>query len=218
MNHVAAEFVGRARAFRARIGAEDDAVGRNVLEIMKPLKARRRRSATFRPEALIDAERQFRHLPSAGRLTLKVDRDKSGLLIEEFRAAAGDFRFVSWLDGATDADIGICRVILEAKSWGPVYTSCDVAVSVSLHALARRFQRGFDTSDGAILSEFQRIALQYVGIAAALGDFAIAGDGGAWVGEVASTQVGEVVAPVLAIRTFTPAGAPVRGLGFAATV
>jgi hypothetical protein len=35
------EFVGRARAFRARVGAEDDAIGQAVLQIMAPLTRRR---------------------------------------------------------------------------------------------------------------------------------------------------------------------------------
>ena len=34
-----------------------------------------------------------------------------------------------------------------------------IVVSVSLHALSRRYQRGFDTSDAAILSELRQIAL-----------------------------------------------------------
>ena len=51
------EFVGLARAFRARL--KDAEVGRTIQGIVKPLQARRKRSATFRPETLIDAERQF---------------------------------------------------------------------------------------------------------------------------------------------------------------
>lgn len=116
----------------------------------------------------------------------------------------------------TDPDVGIVRVVLEAKSWGYVGATANIIASISLHALARRYQRGFDTTDSAILSELRELALRHAGIVEALGDFAVAGDGGAWCGEVASTQVAEVVVPVLAIRTFTPAGAPVRGLGFAA--
>ena len=75
---VPAEFVGKARVFRARVGAEDAAVGQTIQHIMEPpLRTRRRRSATFRPETLIDAERQFRLLPSAGRLRT-VARRTSG--------------------------------------------------------------------------------------------------------------------------------------------
>lgn len=90
------EFTGLARLFRDRVGAEDDSIGRAVMQIMAPLTRRRARSKTFRPADLIDAERQFRQLPSAGRLSLKIDRDKHGLRIEELRCASGRVRFCSW--------------------------------------------------------------------------------------------------------------------------
>jgi hypothetical protein len=171
----------------------------------------------FRAEQLIDAERQFRfQVPAGARLALKVERDKSGLRIEEFRVAAGQFRFCSWTDGASDADVGIVRVILEATAWGAVGATGVIVASISLHALGRRFQRGFNNTDEAILLEMRELALWHAGIVEVWGNFAIAGDGGTWCGEVARTQIAEVSCPVLAIRTFAPAGAPVRGVAFAA--
>jgi hypothetical protein len=209
---VPAEFVGLARAFRARIGAE--AVGRSILDIMRPLQARRRKSATFRPADLQDAERQFRNLPSAGRLTLKIDRDRKGLLIEEIRAASGQFRFCEWADDAMDLDVGIVQVSLEAVSWGRIGAFANIIVSVSLHALARRYQRGFDTGDGAILAELKALALRHAEIADSMTDFAVPGDGGSWAGEVCKKA--DDLLPTLAIRSFIPSGAPTRGVAFAA--
>jgi hypothetical protein len=159
--HVPSEFVGRARALRARIGAEDDAVGPAISGVMLPLEARRRKSAIFRQDQLIDAARAYRQIPSAGRLSLKIGRDKTGLRIEEYRAAAGVVRFVEWDDGAFDSDIGVVRVELTAVSWGRCCVSGGIVVSMSLHALSRRMQRGFDTSDAAIMSELRQIAAMY---------------------------------------------------------
>ena len=52
---IPAESVGKARVFRARFRAEDAAVGQTIQHIMEPpLRTRRRRSATFRPETLIE--------------------------------------------------------------------------------------------------------------------------------------------------------------------
>ena len=216
---VPAEFIGRARAFRARIGAEDAEVGQTIQRIVAPLIARRRHKQTFRPEHLIVAERQFRlQVPAAARLTLKIERDRHGLRIEEFRAAAGEFRFCSWNSDAVDADVGVVRVVLDATAWQPLSFSGTIVVSVSLHALARRYQRGFDTTDDAILAELRDMALRHAGIVEAWGDFSIACDGGSWVGEVAKVEIGEGSAPMLAVRTFTQAGAPVRGTAFAAAV
>jgi hypothetical protein len=137
MTHVPAQFVGLARAFRARVGADDALVGQTVNAIAAPLIARRKRKPTFRPETLIDAERQFRRLPSAGRLMLKVERGKSGLRIEEHRIAAGQFCFCRWDDDARDADIGIVKVILEATEWGPVGATakrCVISSLITSHA------------------------------------------------------------------------------------
>ena len=97
MTAVPPEFVGLARAFRARVGRDDAVVGQTIQSIVAPLVARRKRKATFRAEQLIDAERQFRfQVPAGARLVLKVERDRHALRIEEHRAASGRFRFCSW--------------------------------------------------------------------------------------------------------------------------
>ena len=95
---------------------------------------------------------------------------------------------------------------------GRCCVSGGIVVSVSLHAVARRMQRGFSTNDETILSELRQIAVMYSTIVESLGDFSIPGDGGLWCGEVGRNGS----APLLAIRTFTPAGAPVTGTAFAA--
>jgi hypothetical protein len=180
---------------------------------MAPLEVRRRKSAIFRQDQLIDAERAYRQIPAAGRLALNVARDRQGLRIEEYRAAAGQVRFCGWSDAAAmDADVGIVRVELTAVSWGRCCVSGGIVVSVGLHAVARRMQRGFRTDDETILSELRQIAAMYPTIVESLGDFSVPGDGGLWVGEVGRNGS----APLLAIRSFTPAGAPVTGVSFAA--
>ena len=94
---VPAEFIGQARAFRARMGADDAVVGQTIKNIAAPLEARRKRKPTFRPETLIDAERAFR-LPSAGRLTLKIGAEaarrleEANKLLEEVSNMLGDVR------------------------------------------------------------------------------------------------------------------------------
>ena len=93
----------------------------------------------------------------------------------------------------------IVRVVLEATAWGAVGATANIVASISLHALARRFQRGFDTTDGAILVELRELAMRHAAIGVSLCD------GGSWVGEVARTEVAQVSCPVLAVRTFAQA-------------
>jgi hypothetical protein len=207
------EFLGKARMFRDRVGAEDDGVGRAVLAIMAPLARRRLKSRIFRPGDLIDAERQFRNLPSAGRLSLKIERDKHGLRIEELRCAAGKIRFAEWANDASDLDIGIMRIELTAVSWGPAFVGGDLVASLSLHALARRYQRGFNTSDETILLELKALAMCHADVVQTPGDFAIGGSGGNWVGAIGLRDG----MPVMAVRSFKPGDAAVSGLAFAAT-
>ena len=66
--------------------------------------------------------------------------------------------------------------------------------------------------------ELRELALRHATIVEALGDFSIVCDGGAWAGEIARTTVAEVSCPILAVRTFTQANVPVRGVAFAAVM
>jgi hypothetical protein len=151
-------------------------------------------------------------LPSAGRLALTIERDKTGLRIEELRVAAGKIRFVAWEDGGSEVDVGIVRIELQAVSWKPAFVVGDLIASLSLHALGRRYQRGFDTSDAAILAEMRTIALCQPDIVEANGAFSIPGNGGSWVGEVGQRDA----MPMLAIRSFVPPGASVPGVAYGA--
>jgi hypothetical protein len=180
------------------------------MEIMAPLARRRLKSRIFRPGDLIDAERQFRALPSAGRLSLRIDRDKHGLKIEELRCAAGKIRFAEWAGDAADPDIGVMKIELQAVSWGQCFVAGDLVASLSLHALGRRFQRGFRTDDESILSEFRSMARCHPDIIQTPGDFSIPGDGGLWVGEIGLRDA----MPVMAIRSFKPGGAAVTGTAY----
>lgn len=104
------------------------------------------------------------------------------------------------------------RIELQAVSWGPAFVAGDLIASLSLHALARRYQRGFDTSDAMILSELKALAMCHADVVQTPGDFAIGGSGGNWVGEVGLRDG----MPVMAVRSFKPAGAQVSGVAFAA--
>jgi hypothetical protein len=53
---------------------------------------------------------------------------------------------------------------------------------VGLHALARRYQRGADRTDTAVLGDLLPIATDYRAVARAKGEFSIPAGGGSWIG------------------------------------
>jgi hypothetical protein len=67
-----------------------------------------------------------------------------------------------------------------------------------LHALARRYQRGEDRSDAAVLKDLWELAQAFPQAAATGGDFRVPAGGGFWVGERVSYHGG----PHLAARTY----------------
>jgi hypothetical protein len=111
------EFIGMARQFRSIVDAEDDAVMQAIPKIVAPFKARiRNNGVTFRSALLADTERQWREkLPTEGRLSLDIERTKSELFIREVRCSAGTFRFVSWLNGTREPDVGLQEIKLTTR-------------------------------------------------------------------------------------------------------
>jgi hypothetical protein len=86
-----AEYVGKARVFRATIDAEDASVGDLMRDIVAPLQARLRTGKrTQRLYALITAARRWRtEVGTAGRLHLDIQLGKGELRLTEWRCTAG---------------------------------------------------------------------------------------------------------------------------------
>jgi hypothetical protein len=95
-------------------------------------------------------------------------------------------RMESWVEselalGIRLTEVRFTRRVLDIKR-RPLGDAC-------LHALARRYQRGADRSDAAVLSDLWALAG---------GDFRVRAGGGAWVGERVQYGGG----PHLAARTY----------------
>jgi hypothetical protein len=200
------EFIGRARDLLKRLGEADARIEPAVRAVMMPLLRRLDRRPVLRRDMLIDAERRWRNLvPAFGRLAMEVDGEnlRSPCFIE-LRVVRGVSRRATWPDEGQEPGVlvGWHAVEFDERAMASWFVSL---ASVSLHALARRYQRGWDTSDTAIFAELAVLAHDFRQ-AVALPRFAVAVPGGAWVGE--PMNAGESM--VLAVRTFYDADSGAR--------
>ncbi len=199
MSRVPAEFLGQARALRAEIAAADPIAHSAAERVAAPLCARLRRKPTLRPDSLADAERHWRDwMPAAGRLDREARLDNRSLTIEETRASAANFRADGWGAGREESGLCIVSLMLEAAP-GRVRLNHEVLTYISLHALARRFERG---APGAALADLRALGEWCAAPGAAGAEFRVPAGDGWWVGNAAEVERGGEVARMLAVRTF----------------
>lgn len=163
---VAPAFTRQARALRDRLRVASTECGRLIDEIAAPLVARSRRSPIPRVEQLVDVARMWRtKQPEFGRLDLTIEwnRRERSLCIRELRACPSDFRAVGWT--TDEAGISVIGLALDVAPHRFSFVMPSL-VSVSLHALGRRYQRGLDVSDEAVLGDMHVLAQSHMRLAA----------------------------------------------------
>ena len=115
---------------------------------------------------------------------VEIKQRGKSLLIRELRASASVYRAENWYE--VEHGLIINAFVLEA---GPSVYQCKVftLVHLSLHALARRFQRGADASETAVMDDLRTLGQAHHGLADRPDGSEIAvpvGHGGAWIGTV----------------------------------
>lgn len=197
-----AEFRGQARAFLNRIAAAEPEYLKSLAGVMLPLRDRYHRRAKLPAGDTAAAEEAWiEKLPTFGRIDIETRSSRVRLYVRELRAFARMEGFDEWAGASEPAlvvmvvGVDLRRDHLDAKK--------AVLATIGLHALARRFQRGFDTSDEALFSEFRAIAAVANDIIDAREVFRIQVPDGVWAGAVASVtdERGER-SHVVSIRTF----------------
>jgi hypothetical protein len=156
---VPVEFIGLARDLIRRVDRTDTKVVTVLAVCSLPLIGRKNRRQTLRSECLAEAARHWRmEMPAFGRLRApQIDLGPKHLKIEELRTIAATTQWKEWprleepglsLDGvrilADDRDID-CRM--------------SGLVNVSMHALGRRYERGGDRCDDAVMADLHVLAL-----------------------------------------------------------
>lgn len=207
---VGAQWLGLARDLRRRVGVEDVLYDQTVAELIAPLKERLRRypNRSLRPEMLATLVQSWRFMaPRDWRLDLDAKLDKHRLALVEHRLVAGRMRPLDdpgWI--GFEHDVAVIRIELRVnRSTAQLASRCVAAFS--LHAVARRLQRGLDGDIAAVLHDMQLVAQAARGALVVGAGYRVRTDdhGGGWRGRVirqsgAGTDGTEQ--PVLAIRTW----------------
>jgi hypothetical protein len=202
MAHLPREFLGLARAFRSAIAAEHRHAVTAAERIAIPLAGRVRLRQAPSPGAFAKVAATWRdQIGSAGRLDLKITATTKRLSIEETRAGPSEFRFLTWPEGDTETALVIAKTTLLASFERFRFDQVPVA-TLPLHALARRYQRGWDNSDAAICGDLRALAAPHPETLAAGEDFNVDVADGAWIGNVTEIQYRGEPLLILAVRSF----------------
>jgi hypothetical protein len=154
-----AAFLGQARALRASIREEDTAATVTIERFMRPLYARAQRHPVPREGDLAGVARAWREtLPAGGRLALNIEAKRKTIAIDELRISSIDFRFANW--SSPDFEPGLALILLRLRVSPKTGFELETPIlaGVSLHALARRYQRGFVTTREAVLADVAQTA------------------------------------------------------------
>jgi hypothetical protein len=210
---VPAEYTGRARLLRDRVAEAHTHWVAAATALLAPLQPRDGFVPQYTQETLrITAARWKSSLPEWGRLRIASKlRNRTHLQVVETRLAP--FRIVMQDWDATELSVAITLTVIDLRlptfrsppepgtpgSLGREYSeNVQVLGAVGLHALGRRFERGADRTDGAVLRDLFAIASAWpTAIRSPEFEIPIAGRG-KWVGAV-KIHAGK---PALAVRTF----------------
>jgi hypothetical protein len=207
---IPAEWRGKARVFRDAIGAEDEPTGRLVTTLAQRLKVRikERRDAVPRPEDLRGVAFTWeRHMPPRSRLDLAINLQRKSLEIREVRLSSSVYRAAAW--GEHEAGLVIMAITLEAAPLHYEFKTGTIA-HVSVHAIARRLQRGRGGSEADVLRDLGVLGRAHEALAGRPdgADFEVPAADGFWIGTVETMRDRAAKRPgkSLLVRTFLDGG------------
>jgi hypothetical protein len=201
-NTVPREFVGKARDLRRALEADDAVAYRVVGALTVPFTAIGRGTIP-RPQLLARTANAWRDkIPTTGRLALEVELKKTSLLIRELRLLAADGRFDDWVEGKTEPGFSLAAYSLEVAPprfrFDPV-----VLAGISLHAMARWFQRSFSCTRESLLADMLPLAVVANDERLANpGEFQVPAGDGRWAGVVMELNDRQPPERILAVRSF----------------
>ena len=155
---LSADAVGRVRALRQKIDAEDAVYVAAAERLLAAVRVRFRRhpQRNFRPEMLAALEKSWHALPSTYRLACHAELSKDSLTITDVAISAANPECAEW-DGREHSFVIASTNLIIRR--GTFHADCVVTCVVSLHAAARRLQCGISTSsDDDLLDDVALLA------------------------------------------------------------
>jgi hypothetical protein len=96
-------------------------------------------------------------VPDAGRMSINTEVRGTHAQIEELRILNSTFRRRDWVDDGWEPGLSLVALTLTIEP-RKVRLAERVLACVSLHALGRRYERGQDSSDAAVMSDLHALA------------------------------------------------------------
>jgi len=150
-NRVPAMYLGQARMFRQRVAASEAAIETLVPKLWQMVRSHGRQHRNPPPAV---AGIWQRHMPQAGRVSLTIDSKRTALRIVEDRALVTRFRIHRWAGAEWEPSVGVSRFVI-AVDHGQVTQTVQSIAEFSMHAIARRIERGSDARDDAIFDDMR---------------------------------------------------------------
>jgi hypothetical protein len=185
--------IGRARALRTKIATSHLAVEAIAGELLAPFRPRPGFTPMPRHAALRRMAARWRRLPAFGRLRLVISADPGHLQILELRVTPSRIEADGWDEDELALAIKLTTIAIRPPQFEEKHL---LIAGIGLQALTRRYQRGADRADAAVLRDLLPIATGYRAIARAKGEFEVPASGGRWIGAVGPTDA------VALVRTF----------------
>jgi len=186
-DRVPAEFIGKARTLRALLSSADSTYDKLFEVIFARFRPRPGFIPMPRHAFLARVPGVYRDtMPRTGRLRLTATWTNKELRITELRARGNTITALDWDDFELAVEIAIHAIVIAptAKPPGSGFREVHQTVAgLGLHALARRYQRGADQNDTAVVRDLAALGTACAPALAKGGEFRIpVADGGVWVG------------------------------------
>lgn len=192
-----AEFAGLARDFRRRVRAADAAAAEAIADALAPIYRGCAGRVALRREWVSGAVRAWRmNVPRFGRLSFDATIRGTRASIAEVRVMTGRLIDERWHRAEWEDGITLCTISAELAArpqWAQRTT-----LTISQHALGRRYERG-ERSDDAVIADLAALA-PYRAADFPLGPFTLRAGSGLWCGQQCTLQNGS--ASALSIRTY----------------
>jgi hypothetical protein len=199
---------GLARDFRRRVEVEDHAFLRITDALFRPIHARQAKhpERKIRAEQLAELARRWRvEPPKRFRVSFAASVRGPKGTISERRVIAEEMTEDAWNTPEPGLAIGDARIVADKD--GARTTGGTICV-FSLHAIARRLQRGIGTSDADLIADMIPVAVHRFADLPEDAPVTIATDryGGGWRGRItmATNPGGAHGRLIVAVRTWLP--------------